>query len=119
MFLAPLSVPSSASSSRSPRRSRRRWHINAIVGAWLLAGCVLVRLVPSLRGGRLLGGTMPFWLVVAPLVDLAWLGRRDLARVSRAIARRTCAARRRVGALRLKDERVSSGRIHRWIVAQR
>ncbi|HEX5122960.1 MAG TPA: hypothetical protein VFV97_06920, partial [Rhodanobacteraceae bacterium] len=52
---------------------------NAVLLAWLLVGCGLLLLVPEMRSGRLLGATLPFWLVVAPLVDLAWIGRDRLA----------------------------------------
>ena len=81
MLLAPLSVPSTmpVPSSRPPRR---RMRLDAVLVAWLLVGCAVVLLVPAVRGGRLLGATLPFWLVAAPLLDLAWIGRERLARRS-------------------------------------
>ncbi|HEX5122022.1 MAG TPA: hypothetical protein VFV97_02160 [Rhodanobacteraceae bacterium] len=81
MFLAPLSVPPSlvASSNRRSRPARRALRLDAALVAWLLVGCAVVVLVPQVRGGRLLGATLPFWLVVAPLVDLAWIRREHLA----------------------------------------
>ena len=80
MFLAPLPVPSSPSapSSPSPRSDRHATRCDAVLVAWLLVGCAVVLLVPAVRGGRLLGATLPFWLVAAPLVDLAWTRRRRL-----------------------------------------
>jgi hypothetical protein len=81
MLLAPLSVPPSlgAPSNRPERRARRAPRLNTALIAWLVVGCALVLLVPAVRGGRLLGATLPFWLVAAPLVDLAWIGRERLA----------------------------------------
>ena len=79
MFLAPLSVPPSLRAP-SNRPERRRLRLDAVLVAWLLVGCAVVVLVPAVRGGRLLGATLPFWLIAAPLVDLAWIGRERLAR---------------------------------------
>lgn len=80
MLLAPFSVPSSpGASKRPPRRTRRPSRVDAALVAWLLVGCALVLLVPAVRGGRLFGATLSFWLVAAPLVDLAWIGRERLA----------------------------------------
>jgi len=78
MFLAPLSVPPSLRASPN-RPARRRLRLGAVLVAWLLVGCVVVVLVPAVRGGRVFGATLPFWLVAAPLVDLAWIGRERLA----------------------------------------
>jgi len=77
MFLAPLSVPPSLRASPN-RPARWRLRVDAVLVAWLLVGCAVVVLVPAVRGGRLLGATLPFWLVAAPLVDLAWIGRERL-----------------------------------------
>ena len=91
MFLAPLSVPPSLrASNRPPRRTRRAIRLDAVLVAWLVVGCAVVLIVPAVRGGHLFGATLPFWLVAAPLVDLAWIRR----------------------------ERVSS-RVHVWIAAFR
>jgi hypothetical protein len=117
MFLAPLSVPPSPStpSHRSPRASRRRIRLDAMLIAWLAIGCAAVLLVPAMRGGRLLGATLPFWLVAAPLVDLAWLSRRDLARIGREITGRVRATARPHGARRLRRPapRLGMARIRR------
>jgi hypothetical protein len=48
--------------------------------AWIAAGIGALLLVPFARGDRFFGATLPFWLVVAPLVDLAWVERRRIAR---------------------------------------
>jgi hypothetical protein len=79
MLLAPLSFPPSLRAP-SHRPTRRRVRLDAVLIAWLLVGCAVVMLVPAVRGGHLLGATLPFWLVAAPLVDLAWIGRERLAR---------------------------------------
>ncbi len=104
MFLAPLSVPPSPStpSHRSPRPARRFFRLDAALIAWLALGCAAVLLVPAMRGGRLLGATLPFWLVAAPLVDLAWVSRRDLAELGRAITGQVRASARPRGARRLR-----------------
>lgn len=131
MLLAPLSlppalaparsIPAAASSSRatSPRRptpariavpqmpataagsdaGRRRRLL-----LWALAGLVIVALVPAARPGALLGWSLPFWLVLAPLLNLAWLTRRQWPVALRAHVRRA-AARRRPGARRLPTRR--------------
>jgi len=81
MLLAPLSVPPSlgAPPNRPPRRTRRASRLDAVLVAWLIVGCAVVLLVPAVRGGALFGATLPFWLVAAPLVDLAWIRRERLA----------------------------------------
>jgi len=80
MLLAPLSLaPSFDARSNSPSRRRRAIRLDAVLVAWLVVGCAVVLIVPAVRGGRLLGATLPFWLVAAPLADLAWLGRERLA----------------------------------------
>jgi hypothetical protein len=85
MFLAPLSVPPSlrAPPNRPSRPARRRMRLDAALFAWLLVGCAVVLLVPAVRGGRLLGATLPFWLIAAPLVDLAWVAREGIAACAR------------------------------------
>jgi hypothetical protein len=80
MLLAPLSVPfPTGAPKRPPRRVRRTLRLGAVLVAWLLVGAALMLLVPAIRGGRMLGATLPFWLVAAPLVDLAWIRRDRLA----------------------------------------
>ena len=86
MFLAPFSVPPSLHTASKPRPNptRRRARANAALIAWLAVGCAVLLFVPAARGGHLLGATLPFWLVAAPLVDLAWIGRRGF--VERSLA---------------------------------
>jgi hypothetical protein len=81
MFLAPFSVPPSLQkgSNPQPRGNPRRAYANAALVAWLIVGSGVLLFVPAARGGHLLGATLPFWLVAAPLVDLAWIARRRIA----------------------------------------
>ena len=77
---------------------------------WLIAGLAALICVPELRGSSPLFGWMPFWLVVAPAIDLVVLRRRSLmartqellARVGRRrrIARQASPSRRRSRTLR-------------------
>ncbi|HUD43901.1 MAG TPA: hypothetical protein VMR06_18100 [Dokdonella sp.] len=65
---------------------------------WALAGLLIVMLVPAARPGPLLGWSLPFWLVLAPAINLAWLARRRwlaaLGTGFRAVRLRRPAARR-------------------------
>ena len=89
MFVAPLSLPSAATRAKPPSHaigaacSPMPW-----LAGWLLAGLVAVALVPALRGGSTFGATAPFWLVVAPAVDLAWLARARIGAVLVRVLRR-------------------------------
>jgi len=59
----------------------------AVLRIWLACGVALVVLVPPLRGVDPLFGWLPFWLIVAPLIDLTWLHRnRIVAAVCSAVA---------------------------------
>ncbi len=83
MFIAPFSV-SPAERSRTPARPdehpmRAKPPIGGLL-AWLAVGIGVLLLVPLARGDRFFGATLPFWLVVAPLVDLGWVERRRIAR---------------------------------------
>lgn len=46
--------------------------------AWAAIGGLILVLSDAARGGPLLGATAPFWLVGAPLLDLAWVERARL-----------------------------------------
>jgi hypothetical protein len=63
---------------------------------WIWFGCGLMALLafPSLRGSSATIGWLPFWLVIAPLIDLALLRRHWLAARSRAFLVRTRRRRR-------------------------
>lgn len=61
-----------------------------IVQVWLLLGVVAIAVCPSLRGSNEWFGWLPFWLVVAPLVDWLILRRSHIAALSRhAVSRRS------------------------------
>ena len=59
---------------------------------WLVFGAVVMALIPQARGMQPLVGWLPFWLIVAPLLDLAFVHRDRLLSTSRAFLVR---ARRR------------------------
>ena len=83
MLIAPFSISPSERNRSAPRSITRVRHARPPVGAliaWLVVGIGVLLLVPLARGDRLLGATLPFWLVVAPLVDLGWIERRRIAR---------------------------------------
>ena len=48
------------------------------LSCWLLCGCAALICVPELRGFDPMFGWVPFWLVVAPALDLVLLRRRQL-----------------------------------------
>jgi predicted lipid-binding transport protein (Tim44 family) len=83
MLIAPFSVsPAERSRSASPtplRPARAKAPIGGLL-AWLAVGIGVLLLVPFARGDHFFGATLPFWLVVAPLVDLGWVERRRIAR---------------------------------------
>ena len=60
--------------------------------SWLVFGAAVMALIPQARGMHSLIGWLPFWLVVAPLLDLAFVHRHRLLSTSRAVLVR---ARRR------------------------
>ena len=51
---------------------------------WLIAGCAAVVFVPAMRGIDPWFGWLPFWLIVAPALDLAVLRRRWFIAFARA-----------------------------------
>lgn len=90
MLLSPLTLPEPVSRRRrqsAERRSPRLLRpavpstesaatVKAALIAWLALGTIVLLWVPAARGGGLLGASVPFWLVGAPLIDLAWILRR-------------------------------------------
>lgn len=119
MFVAPLALPESASSPHctTPQRAgRRRIDVptrpTAVRGvlAWLAGGLGVLALLPAARGDALFGATLPFWLVAAPLLDLAWLWRRALRRALRRLSWRDRDGANRPQARRLRRPANRPGR---------
>lgn len=91
MFVTPLSLPAPRSVARplqvhSSARAQRptavppvRMNPRPLLMAWLLIGVAALLFYPSLRFDARFGATLPFWLVGAPAIDLAWILR---ARIS-------------------------------------
>ena len=59
-------------------------YVTAALWSWLALGVAVMLLFPALRGSDPRFGWLPFWLVVAPLIDLAILRRCWLLAASRA-----------------------------------
>lgn len=88
--MLPMSLSPSKLSSTPTRRQRSRSVSatspqlrHAILIGWFVLGSLAVACVPALRGGLSTGWTLPFWLIAAPLVNLAamaWLRRIDARR---------------------------------------
>jgi len=58
------------------------------LSCWLIAGVAALVCIPELRGSDPLVGWLPFWLIVAPAIDLVVLRRRSLiARMQAVLAR--------------------------------
>ena len=66
--------------------------LSVALWVWLACGLMALLAFPSLRGFNVKVGWLPFWLVIAPLIDLALLRRTWLLATSRAFLIR---ARRR------------------------
>jgi hypothetical protein len=79
-----------------------------VLFAWLLCGTIALVCVPAARGGALLGATLPFWLVGAPLLDLLWLRRGRWLRLID--VRRVMASGRAPAALRVRSPRLRGRR---------
>jgi len=54
------------------------------LSCWLIVGCAALLCVPSSRGSDPLFGWLPFWLIVAPALDIVVLRRRWLVVTARA-----------------------------------
>ncbi len=79
---------------------------------WLIAGLAALICIPELRGTNPLFGWLPFWLVVAPAIDLAVLRRRSLiARAQVLLARvgRRRGPKRQAKSLRRRSRIVRHG----------
>ncbi|MFI4970234.1 MAG: hypothetical protein ACHP7D_08495 [Lysobacterales bacterium] len=114
MFVAPLPVSERSTQHRrpiarrgvrsTPRARSRLGNTSAapvVVLAWLALGSAALLFVPAARGTALLGASVPFWLIAAPLIDLAWLER---ARLWRGLSKVRCAVAA-VGAVRAPSRR--------------
>lgn len=108
MFVASLTVPAeSASRGRAPLRPGAMIPARDASGAlalavlgWLALGGLALAFVPHSPAGMELGATLPFWLVGAPLIDLAWLMRRRIAALARGLLHTPLRSRQRCGARR-------------------
>lgn len=69
-------VPSHFSVGQAP--AARASVLPMFLVAWAALGVIAWLCIPAARGGAMFGATLPFWLVVAPLLDLIWLKRVSL-----------------------------------------
>ena len=92
--IAPLTDHSRTREVAVPRAASRNVRAARPQGllAWLVVGIGILVCIPATRGGVLLGATLPFWLVVAPLMNLAWRYRAMLAARAIEIFRRSATA---------------------------
>lgn len=74
MLLAPFSLIETPvrrhAANRDELRTVPRWLV-----VWAIGGFLAIALFPFLRGDNLTGLSLPFWLVAAPLINIAWLSR--------------------------------------------
>jgi hypothetical protein len=68
----------------------------AALWTWFACGVIALMLFPELRGRAQFVGWLPFWLVIAPLIDLAIMRREWLAATSRVFLVRARRRRRAV-----------------------
>lgn len=74
MLLAPFTL----SDAPVRRRGSNRIEIRPLplwLQIWAIGGILATVLFPFLRGGELTGMSLPFWLIAAPLINIAWLAR--------------------------------------------
>lgn len=74
--MSTLLFPTQLSRDAAPAGDMTPWII--ALSCWLILGCAALVCVPALRGSDPLFGWLPFWLVIAPAIDLAVLRRRSL-----------------------------------------
>ncbi len=87
MLLAPFSLTETFVDRRH-ETSKTASRLPPWLLVWAVGGLVAFVLFPALRGGGAGGMSVPFWLVGAPLINLAWLARgRSMT------ALRTCCGR--------------------------
>lgn len=88
-----IATPPSARKRRVPNvraelPARRKLVQPIVLVVWFLLGSCILLCVPAARGDARWGASVPFWLVAAPLIDLAWVTRRALIRRLRAALQR-------------------------------
>jgi len=87
-------VSSQTSRAAVPADDMAPWVI--ALSCWLVTGVAALLCVPELRGSDPLVGWLPFWLIVAPAIDLAVLRRRSLIARTRELLARVSRRRRPV-----------------------
>lgn len=100
MFVAQPSFPMTRAAPRASVSRATPWLIG-----WAAIGSLILLLSDAARGGPLLGASLPFWLVGAPLIDLAWVERARIRTWLGDHANRSgrgARLRRNAGASRLK-----------------
>lgn len=81
-------APRSAN-AMNPERAMERAAVKRVLLAWLAIGCVVALLFPHWLFSRSAGASVAFWLIGAPLIDIAWLSRvRIVAACRRALSAR-------------------------------
>ena len=91
MLLAPFTLTDTPARRSVARRAKSR-RIPSWLLAWAALGMLAACLVPGLGGNALTGMSLPFWLVAAPLIDIAWLTRSRWPSLLRALRVRLIAA---------------------------
>ena len=71
--------------------------VTAALWVWFVFGALAFACIPALRGRDPFWGWLPFWCVVAPLLDLGVLHRHQLLARSQAFLARRMQRRRRAG----------------------
>lgn len=114
-------APSRASLACAPRPAAPRAAPFALPGllGWLGCGSLALALLPASPARLELGATLPFWLVGAPLLNLAWLLRRPVASACVRVAKRLHAQARsqRRGARRVSPRASASSQPRRSSIA--
>jgi hypothetical protein len=112
-----ISTPSFAGASSAQVRFDL---LHAILVGWLATGCAAMICFPALRGSDPLFGWLPFWLGVAPLIDLGVLHRRSWPSVMRSIVARLQHRQRRAAPRQARTLRVRGSGIAKrgWTRAQ-
>jgi hypothetical protein len=129
MLVAPLvslpKVPDRQVRARAPHRasgqrfSRVRAPATlkprAALVIWLVCGILALLCIPAARGSAVLGATLPFWLVGAPLLNLAWLERASLLRLPSRWLQDFRAGRSRRSTRRIRVGDTTRRRVHQGV----